>query len=72
MRIALAMLSVGAVTFQLRFLVALVKEVKSKPTSAVIKVAKVKPSRQYGELVQMTVQTPTPRVSVKTGERMAL
>jgi hypothetical protein len=72
MRIALAMLSVGAVTFQLRFLVALVKEVKSKPASAVIYFAKVKPSRRHGDLVQMTVQTPTPRVSVKTGERMAL
>jgi hypothetical protein len=72
MRIVLAMLSVGAVTFQLRFLVALIKEVKSKLASAVIYFAKVNPSRQHGELVQMTVQTPTPRVSVKTGERMAL
>jgi hypothetical protein len=72
MRMALAMLSVGAVTFLLRFLAALVREVKSKPASAVIYFAKVKPSRQRGEVVQMTAQTPTRRVSVKTGQRMAL
>jgi len=72
MRIVLAMLSVGAVTFQLRFLAAPVKEVKSQPASAVIYFVKAKPSRQHGELVQMTVQTPTRRVSVKTGKRMAL
>ena len=72
MRIALEMLSVGAVTFLLRFLAALVKEVKSKPASAVIYFVKVKPPRQHGELVQMTVQTPTRRVSAKTGQRMAL
>ena len=72
MRIALAMLGVGAVTFLLRFLGALVKEVKSKPASAVIYFAKVKPSRKHGELVQMTIQTPARRVSVKAGERMAL
>jgi hypothetical protein len=58
MRIALAMLSVGAVTFLLRFLGALVKEVK--------------PPRKHGELVQMTVQTPARWVSAKAGERMAL
>ena len=46
MRIALAVVSVGAVTFLLRFLGALVKEVKSEPASAVIYFAKVKPSRQ--------------------------
>ena len=72
MRIALAMLGVGAVTFLLRFLGALVKEVKSKPASAVIYLAKVKPSRKHGELVQMTVQTPARWVSAKAGERMAL
>jgi hypothetical protein len=70
MRTALSLLCIGAVTFQLRFLAALVKEAKSMPSSTVIYLVKFKPSRQRGELIEMSMQTRN--VSARTGERMAL
>ena len=72
MRVALAMLCVGAVAFQLRFLAALIKEAKRRPASAMIHFAKFKPFEQRGKLIEMKAQTPTRRVSAKTGKRMAL
>jgi hypothetical protein len=72
MRVILSLLCIGAVTFQLRVLVALLKEANSRPSSIVIHFTKFKPSRQRGELVEMTAQAQTRRVSARTGERMAL
>jgi len=57
MRVALAILCVGAVTFLLCFLIALVKEGMSAPPRAVrAYLAKFHPSRQHGDLIVMDLE----------------
>jgi len=72
MKIALALLCIGAVTFLLRILTALVKEAKNTPASAVIHFAKFKPRGQRRALIEMNVEVPRRNVSTRTGERIAL
>lgn len=59
MRVALAILCIGAVTFLLRFLVALVKEARSLP-------AALAPSGQRGELIEMTAEVQKRKIPRRT------
>jgi hypothetical protein len=68
MRVALAILGVGAVTFLLRFLIALVKEGMSVPPRAVrVYLAKFNPSGQRRELIVMNPERQKPTFSTRTG-----
>jgi len=70
----MAILCVGAVTFLLRVLVALVKEEKSLPTRAVqVYFAKFIPSKkQRGELIVMNPETAKRKLPIQAGKRIAL
>jgi hypothetical protein len=72
MRVALAILCIGAVTFLLRVLAALMKEAKSVPLGTVIHFAKFKPAKQRGELLEMIPEAQTRHVATMSGERIAL
>jgi len=73
MRVALAILCVGAVAFLLRVLAALVKEGMSLHSSAVrVHLAKFNPSRKRGELIEMNSGTLDRNSPGRTGERIAL
>jgi hypothetical protein len=55
MRVALAILCIGATAFLLRFLAALVEEKVTSPRStARVHFAKFRPSQQLGELIEMS------------------
>src|SRR5579863_7268151 len=72
MRLATAIVCVCAVTFMLRFLVALLKEGMSLPSRAVnIYFAKFNPSRKRGELIFMN-PTKREKSAMATGKRAAL
>jgi hypothetical protein len=72
LRVTLAILCVGAVTFLLRVLTALVKEsVSWPPTAVTVHFAKFNPSRRQGELIEMSPESRRRKVSA-IGERMAL
>jgi Putative beta-barrel porin-2, OmpL-like. bbp2 len=73
MRVALAVLCFGAVTFLLRVLVALVKESMSlPPRSLTVYLTKFNPSKQRGELIAMSPDALNRKIPTKTGERIAL
>jgi branched-subunit amino acid transport protein len=72
MRIALAMLCIGAVTFLLRVLAALVIEAKGVPPSTIIHFAKFKPSMHRGALIEMNPVAQNRKGPTRIGERMAL
>jgi len=55
MRVALALLCVGAVAFLLRVLAALLREGASSPPAIRVHFAKFNPSRR-GELIEMTIE----------------
>lgn len=67
MRVALAVLCIGAVTFLLRVLAALVREARSGPSSTVIHYAKFKPARQRGEVIEMNLVAQNRDVTRRTG-----
>ncbi len=73
MRVALAVLCIGAVTFLLRVLAALVKESMSVPPRALtVYLTKFNPSKQRGELIVMSPDALNRQYPRKTGERIAL
>ena len=72
MRVALAMLCVGAVAFLLGVLAALVKEAKAGPSKIMIQFARFKPARQRGALIAMKANAQNPGVVSRTGKRLAL
>jgi hypothetical protein len=73
MRVALVLLCIGAVTFLLRVLAAFVKEWMSMAGSEPrVHFAKLNPSRQRGELVEMNPEANKRKVAMRTTERMAL
>ena len=61
MRIALAVLCVGAVMFLLRFLAALMKEVRTLPG----------PARRRGKLIEMKAEVRERSVQSRTAQRFA-
>jgi hypothetical protein len=69
----MAVLCVGAVSFLLRVLFALVLEATKGPARALkVHVAKFNPRRQQGELIVMNPEAVQRRFPVRTGERMVL
>jgi hypothetical protein len=72
MRVALTVLCIGAVTFLLRVLAALVKEAKGMPPVTVIHSARLEPPRERGELVEMNPEGQRTRGPARTRERIAL
>ena len=73
LRLAMAVLCVGAVSFLLRVLFALVLEATKGPARALkVHVAKFNPRRQQGELIVMNPEAVQRRFPVRTGERMVL
>jgi hypothetical protein len=73
MRVALAILCIGAVTFLLRVLAGLVKEwMRMSPSRARIHLAKFDLSRPRGELIEMNPEVRVQRNPARTGERIAL
>ena len=73
MKVALAILCMGAVTFLLRVLAALVKEWLSYPPSAIrIHIAKFEPVRRQGELIEMNPKAFGQKASARAGQRIAL
>lgn len=73
MRVALAILCVTAVTFLLRFLIALVKEGTRVPPRAVrVHLAKFNPSRQRRDLTVINLELQKRTFSRCAGERIAM
>jgi len=72
MKIALGLLCMGGVAFLLRVAGSLRYEAETKPSSTVIQLAKFKPARQRGELVEMKVEDRTQQISPRRDERIAL
>ena len=73
MKVVLVLLCIGAVTFLLRVLAAFVKEWMSMAGSEPrVHFAKLNPSRQRGELVEMNPEAHKRQVLTRTTERMAL
>jgi len=73
MRIALAALCIGAVTFSLRVLVALVREwMQAPPHTAKFYFARFSPLKQRGELIVMNPEPQRRGFATRDGERMAL
>ena len=71
MRVALAILCIGAVAFLLRVLTALVNELTSLRSRAVrVHFVKFNPSRRRGQLVEMNAE-PKRRTVTRSGERKA-
>ena len=72
-RLAVVILCVGAVTFLLRFLVALLKECRSLPPQSVkLYFAKFTPSKQRGGLIIMNPDVNKREFPIKAGKRVAL
>lgn len=73
MKLALVVLCIGAATFLLRVLAALVREYKS-PVPRTLKtcLAKFRAPRQQGELIVMDPEAMASRFPAKTGQRIAL
>jgi hypothetical protein len=72
MRVALVILCVGAVTFLLRVLAALVTEGISSPSKTVgVHFARFNPSRRRGELIEMNLEL-NKIVPARRGERKAI
>jgi hypothetical protein len=72
MTVALVILCVGAVTFLLRFLAALVTEgINSPSKTAGVDFARFNPSRRRGELIEMNPEQ-NKRVPARRGERRAI
>jgi hypothetical protein len=72
MRIALAGLCIGAVTFLLRFLVALVTEgMNLPPSTARVHFARFSPTRRRGVLIEMNPEQ-SKKVPARRGERKAI
>jgi hypothetical protein len=72
MRVALVILCVGAVTFLLRVLAALVTEGINSPSKTIgVDFARFNPYRRRGELIEMNFQL-NKRVSARRGERKAI
>jgi len=72
MRVALAMLCIGAVTFLLRVLAALLKEAKAGPSKTVVHFPRFKPAQERGELIEMNPNPQKRIVSGRSRERIAL
>ena len=72
MRMALALLCIGAVTFLLRVLVALVREAMNGPGDMRVYLAKFSPSRRGAELILMHPESQRHNSAARTGERIAL
>jgi len=73
MRVALAMLCIGAAAFLLRVLIAFVKEgMQSRPGSVQVHFAKFKPSRRRGQLIEMSTEAQRPNTRYRADERIAL
>lgn len=73
MRIAIAVLCIGAVTFLLRVLVALLREGMNLPSQAVkFYLAKFSPSGRRGELIVMSPQSRGCEYPTGTDQRIAL
>jgi hypothetical protein len=72
MTVALVILCVGAVTFLLRVLAALVTEgMNLHPSTVKVHFARFNPSRRRGELIEMNLEL-NRRVSARRGERKAI
>jgi hypothetical protein len=72
MKVALAILCIGAVAFLLRVLAAFVIEGKSSPHGLVrVHFAKFNPVRQRGELIEM-ISHPQRKATERTNQRIAL
>jgi hypothetical protein len=72
MTVALVILCVGAVTFLLRFLAALVTEEMNSPSKTVsVDFARFNPSRRRGELIEMNLEQ-NKKVPARRGERKAI
>jgi hypothetical protein len=72
LRVALAILCIGAVTFLVQVLAALMKETKIVPGRTVIHFAKFKPAKRPEELIEMIPETEARHVSTRSAERIAL
>ncbi len=73
MKIALAILCVGIVSFLLRVLAGLIRELMSPPPRTLkAYMATFRPSRKKGELIVMRLNSRTSKLPTKTGERIAL
>jgi hypothetical protein len=73
MKVALVILCIGAVTFLLRVLGALVKEALSwRPGVDTVPFAPFNSSRQRTELIEMDLKEQMRRPSLQAGRRMAL
>jgi hypothetical protein len=73
LRLAMAVLCVGAVSFLLRVLFALVLEATKVPARALkVHLAKFNPSRQQGELIVMNPEAVQRKFPARAGKRMAL
>jgi hypothetical protein len=73
MRVALAILCIGAVAFLLRALAAFVKEAIRLPAGAVqVHFAKFNPSRRRGQLIEMSIEAERRSTPYRTDERIAL
>jgi hypothetical protein len=70
MRVALALLCIGAVAFLLRVLAALVREGIGSPAAVQVHFAKFNPSRRRGELIEMNLEPK--RIPTRRGERTAI
>jgi len=72
LRITMAVLCVGAVSFLLRVLFALLMEATREPARALkVHLARFNPGRQQGELIVMSPEAVQRNFPVRTGERMA-
>jgi branched-subunit amino acid transport protein len=73
MRVVVAILGVGAVTFMLRVLLALVKDRKSLlPGAMEVHFAKFIPPKKQGELIVMNPEAGKRKLPIKAGKRAAL
>jgi hypothetical protein len=72
MKVAVAILCIGAVTFLVRVLIGLMKEAKAGPYQHTIHFAKFKPARKRGELIEMKSVAQTRDVPGRGRERIAL
>ena len=69
MRIALAILCLGAVTFLMRVMAAFIKEARIGPSNSMIHFAKFNAARQRRELIEMNPTALNQNVPRRAGER---
>jgi hypothetical protein len=72
MRVALATLCIGAVAFLLRVLAAFVQEGMRSRGAVRAHFMKFNPSRQRGQLIEMSTQAERPSTPSRVNERIAL